>query len=547
MHLKSLYPPVPATPDVNFHQLLWTSPLPIPVSDYVVHIDGVTGRKRTRNEFYEEVRDGATALGSSLGLSRENGDLVAIYSTNSLEYMTLIHSCFVLGVPFALISAFSTPYELVHSLKTARPTRLFIHPSLHQRAVVAAKECGLPLDRVYALQGSIPDSPSFWHLIQDVRVRGIARVPVKAVSKTALAYLVFSSGTGGLPKAVMISHGNLAFTLAALMVYVQEEMKLNAAPKPPPHLTWIAALPFHHSYGLHMFCLRGFIFPTTFVILPKWDTDQVLACIPKYRITMLPLVPSVAHQLVYSKKFASADLTSITNVLCGAAALPPELACLKPAKGVIPGVEPINGSCGILLPGMEAKLLKEDGSPAGVNEPGELWLRGGNVAMGYYNDEQATRETFIDGWVRTGDQLRADATGTLYFVDRIKDTLKISGVQVSPTEIEVVLRTHPSGFVIDVSVAGIAGSRTSDEKVPRAWVVLSEEGRRQNARTVARDLQEWVKMKLSSTKWLRGGVEFVDEIPKLPTGKVLRRVLQSRFQQEQKAQLDSEIRMSSRL
>ena len=85
---------------------------------------------------------------------------------------------------------------------------------------------------------------------------------------------------------------------------------------------------------------------------------------------------------------------------------------MKPSKSVIPGVEPVNGSCGILLPGMEAQILREDGSQAGVNEPGELWLRGPNVALGYYNNESATRDTFIDGWVRTGDQVRADASGT---------------------------------------------------------------------------------------------------------------------------------------
>ena len=89
MYLKSLYPPVPPTPDVNYHELLFTSPMPVAVSDYVLHIDGLTGRKRTRNEFYDEVRDGATALSTAvadggLGLSNEKGDIVAIYSLNSL-------------------------------------------------------------------------------------------------------------------------------------------------------------------------------------------------------------------------------------------------------------------------------------------------------------------------------------------------------------------------------------------------------------------------------------------------------------------------------
>ncbi|KAH8104506.1 hypothetical protein BXZ70DRAFT_904699 [Cristinia sonorae] len=558
MYLKSLYPPVPSTPDVNFHELLFTSPLPVPIPEYTLHIDGLTGRSRTRNEFYEEVRDGATALATptqqgGLGLSSENGDVVAIYSTNSLEYMTLIHACLVIGVPFTLLSAFYTPYELAHAVKTTKPSRIFAHPSLLGKVETAAKDIGLPSQRIYLLEGTAPGKESFAGVLQQVRARTLARVPVKPVKKDSIAYLMFSSGTGGLPKAVMISHGNLAFTLAALVVYVKEEMKLNASPTPPPHLTWVAALPFHHSYGLHMFCLRGFIFPTTFVILPRWDTEQVLDAIPRYRVSMLPLVPSVAHQLVFSKKFANADLSSITNVLCGAAALPPVVrkklsgltksaiaegygiteatlsACLQPAPGVIPGVEPVLGSCGILLPGMEARILREDGSDADVNEPGELWLRGRNVAMGYYNNEQATKETFVDGWLRTGDSLRANANGTFFFVDRLKDTLKISGAQVSPTEIEDVLRSHPSGFILDVSVAGVPGTRSEDEKVPRAWIVLSDEGKRIGEHVVAKELDEWVKTNLSSFKWLRGGIEVVDEIPKLSTGKVLRRALQQKY------------------
>lgn len=98
------------------------------------------------------------------------------------------------------------------------------------------------------------------------------------------------------------------------------------------------------------------------------------------------------------------------------------------------------------------------------------------------------------------------------FVDRLKDTLKVSGVQVSPTELEVVLRAHSGGYITDVSVAGVSGGRTVDEKVPRAWIVLNDEGKRKGGDTVARELDVWVKGNLSSYKWLRGGIEAVDEV-----------------------------------
>lgn len=170
----------------------------------------------------------------------------SLHAQRLQEYMTLLHSCFVIGVPFALISAYSTPYELLHSLRTARPTRIFVHPSLFARAIAAAKNIGCSPHHIYLLEGNIPGMTTFSDLLLRVRQEDIPRVPIQPVKKNTLAYLVFSSGTSGLPKgkgplhspsekghdispiAVMISHGNLSFTLAAFMVYVQAEMKLQA-------------------------------------------------------------------------------------------------------------------------------------------------------------------------------------------------------------------------------------------------------------------------------------------------------------------------------
>jgi len=131
-----------------------------------------------------------------------------------------------------------------------------------------------------------------------------------------------------------------------------------------------------------------------------------------------------------------------------------------------------------------------------------------------------------DGWLRTGDRFRVDETGTFFYEDRMKDTLKISGAQVSPAEIEKTLLTQPDKLITDAAVAGVEGGRTSDERVPRAWVVLSDEGKKLGEQEVTARLMKWTQEKLSRYKWLKGGIGFVDEIPKSPTGKVLRRVLQ---------------------
>lgn len=255
-------------------------------------------------------------------------------------------------------------------------------------------------------------------------------------------------------------------------------------------------------------------------------------------------------------------MNSVTMVGSGGAYLPPQLAdqvcarfpdvprvtegyglseftiavAMKPVPGMLNGrAKNKPGSAGILAPGVEARIVRPDGSLAGPNEPGELLIRGGSATLGYKGNDKATRETFVDGWVRTGDRMRFDEDEVLFFEDRTKDTLKISGMQVSPVEIENTILAQPDKLITDVSVAGVSGGRTSDERIPRAWVVLSPAGAALGEKEVVSRLNAWVQEHLSRYKWLRGGIGIVEAIPKSPTGKVLRRVLVEGYEKEVKA------------
>ncbi|KAF8887154.1 hypothetical protein BD779DRAFT_1672910 [Infundibulicybe gibba] len=395
MYIKSPYPNIPPLPTTNSHDIFFNQPEQAEWPDYTVHIDSATGFKRTRREFNERVRDGATALGApvsagGLGLrGGDHGEMIGIMSENAMDYATLVHSLLVITTPFALISSYSTPFELKHALNLSKPTRLFVAAEYIPLVLPLAREIGISPHKIYVLGGHARGWRSFSEMIDDARAKQIPR----------------------------------------------------------------------NLFGLS----RGILW---LICLLQW----------------------------YERS-----------------------------------TERMHGSTS---PGMEARIIRDDGSEAEVNEIGELYLKGENVALGYWNNETASQETFVDGWLRTGDKFRFNENGYFYYADRSKDTLKVSGSQVSPVEIENVLLAHPRRLIIDATVAGVSGGRTSDERVPRAWVVLSGEGEKAGASAVIRELEAWHQENLSKFKWLRGGIEIVKEIPKSPTGKTLRRVLQDRYEQQ---------------
>ncbi|KAF9451831.1 acetyl-CoA synthetase-like protein [Macrolepiota fuliginosa MF-IS2] len=566
MHLQSPYPDPPTLPELNSHHIILKRPDQAEWPDYTLHIDAITGERRKYKEFVKRVDDLATALGAplsqgGLGLKAEDGEIIGIVSENCMDYVTLVHSCLMIATPFALISSYSTPFELKHALTLSKATRLFVDANLLTTLLPVAKEAGIPSDKIYLLRGEASGFKSVQDFVNDTNKKNIPFVGIRPVKNDTLAYLVFSSGTSGLPKAVMISHGNINFSIAQSMVMAQATLEVYTPPPPPTPEgipCTLAFLPLHHTYGLHTYTFRAFLAPSTFVILGKWDIKTTLAVIPKYKITAIALIPSAIHQLVNYPDIHEANLSTIQTLGSGAAYLPPELATklsalvpkqstltegygmseatiaaiTQPFPGSLGGkMKRINGSTGVLLPGMEARLLRDDGSAAGVNEPAELWLKSPNVALGYWNNEKADRETFVNGWLRTGDKFRVDEEGYFFFADRAKDTLKVSGIQVSPVEIEDVLLANPRKLITDATVAGVSGhGRTSDEKVPHAWVVLSQRGKKLGAQAVIKELENWHKKNLSKYKWLRGGIEIIDEIPKSPTGKTLRRVLQDQYE-----------------
>ncbi|KAJ6459596.1 hypothetical protein C8R45DRAFT_1221328 [Mycena sanguinolenta] len=569
MYIKSSFPPLPPLPEVNIHHVMFGRPDQAEWPDYTIQIEEKTGRKRTYKEMQNRIELGATALGAKvsdggLGLSGDDGEIIGLLGDNSLDYIDIVLSLLRVTTPFALISTYSTRFELVHALKLTKATRLFVDAKLLKNVLSAIEDPDVHLtsDKIYILSGQFKGRQSFGQIIQAVKHKKIPIEPIRPATKDTLAYLVMSSGTSGLPKAVMITHGNVICSMfqGIVMAQVSEPYSTVKARMKDVHPITICPLPMFHSYGLHVYILRATLAPATYVIHEKWNTSQYLRAVAKYKATHMALVPSMVHAVVNHPDVKTTDLSSVIAVNSGAAYLPQQLAArmgslldktsevsqgyglsegtiaalTRPMEGMLGMGKPPPNTTGILLPGLDGRIVRDDGTDAEPGEVGELWLRGGNVVPGYWNNPAANAATFIDGWLRTGDQFRADEKGYFFFADRGKDTLKVSGVQVSPKEIEDVLFAHPDKLISDVTVAGVSGGRTADEKVPRAWIVLSSAGKKKGAPAVIKALEEWHQESLSKYKWLRGGIEIVKEIPKSPTGKTMRRVLQDQYERRAK-------------
>jgi 4-coumarate--CoA ligase len=182
-----------------------------------------------------------------------------------------------------------------------------------------------------------------------------------------------------------------------------------------------------------------------------------------------------------------------------------------------------------MFPNMRAKYISATGTELGPGETGELWLAGPNVFKGYWKNPSATADSITpDGYFKTGDVGFQDAESNFYITDRVKELIKYKGFQVAPAELEGKLLEHPN--ILDVAVIGVEDAENHTEH-PRAYVVPGEQGRGEEH---ARAIVEWFAGRVANHKRLRGGVHFVDEIPKSASGKILRRVLKERAVEEGK-------------
>ncbi|MFL0278135.1 long-chain-fatty-acid--CoA ligase [Mycobacterium sp. SMC-19] len=477
----------------------------------------------TRTRSFREVADRVARLAGALkDQGVQPGDRVAILALNSDNYLESL-----LAVPWAdaVLNPVNTRWgvqEIAYSLADCQSSVLIVDDKF--APIVPALREGYRDLRTVIYCGDGPTPAGM--LCYEALAAGYPAVPDVRRGHDALAGLFYTGGTTGFPRGVMLSHGNVvASTLgaAACGLFRAGGVYLHVAPM------------FHLAdfIGGSVQTLLG----GTHVVLPAFDVEVVLDVIERHRITGITLVPAMIQAIVDNPETKARDVSSVESILYGASPIAEELLVRAvetfPSAGFTQayGMTELAGLATLLLPGdHRAGRFKSAGRPlphtevrvidAGAEEAergavGEVAVRGGNVMQGYWNCPDQTAAAIVDGWMRTGDVGYMDAGGYLYVVDRMKDMIITGGENVYSIEVENALSAHPA--VRDCAVIGLPDDQWG-ERV-HAVVVLHD-----GAGVAADELRDHVKTSIAGYKAPRS-VEFIDALPRTPTGKVLKREL----------------------
>jgi len=447
--------------------------------------------------------------------------VVAVMAPNCPEYGIVFHAVALAGGIVTTINPTYTAGEVHHQLVDSGATRLVTVPMFLETATEALADTGVK--EVYV----IGDAEGHASISSVVGSPLADQVPVDLDDVVVLPY---SSGTTGLSKGVMLTHRNLVSNI---------EQSLGAITISDDD-AFVAVLPFFHIYGMQVLMNMGLRAGATIVTMPRFDLEQFLSLHQEHKLTRAFVAPPMVVALAKHPLVDNYDLSALKLVFSGAAPLSAELAAECGARldcEVVQGygmteLSPVThatpmgmfkaGSVGLTIPSTETRIVDPlSGDDLGVDQDGEVWVRGPQVMKGYLNNDAATKATIDDdGWLHTGDIGHVDADGHLYVVDRLKELIKYKGFQVPPAELEALLLTHPQ--VADAAVIGIPDDEAGE--IPAAYVVL-----RPDQDVSAADIQAFVADKVANYKQVRR-VTFVDAVPKSASGKILRRVLRDQAQ-----------------
>ncbi|KHN97439.1 AMP-dependent synthetase/ligase [Metarhizium album ARSEF 1941] len=448
---------------------------------------------------------------------------------------------------YSAASSASTPADLAGQINDGPGRVLVCSDDLRPLAEAAAGAAGLPLRNVLVLKSHprlelrSADGSAACDFRQGLEWPRITD-PEELEHRTIC--ILYSSGTTGLPKGVRVSHTNMV--AEAVLPSTQNRPVFEQWEKEgrPFEGRTLGHLPAAHIAGVQGYFVSPFYEGSCVYWMPKFNFDDFIRYCAELRITHLFSVPPI-YMAIAKHPAVKDQLKHLRYAVSGAAPLNGEtqeaasrklpsdaylaqIWGMSESTGTVtnlaPDRSPTNSALGYLLPNITLRLVDEDENDVKPGEAGEAWLKGPVITKGYHNNAEANKSSFsADGWFKTGDILRVEEH-QLYIVDRKKELIKYKGLQVAPAELEGILIAHPA--VVDAAVVGVAHD---GDELPRAYVVVAPAAR---GKITEDELKDHVKSQVSRHKQLRGGVVFVDEVPRSPSGKILRRQLRDRHKTE---------------
>jgi O-succinylbenzoate-CoA ligase len=485
-------------------------------------VDVATGRRFTYRELNARTNKVANAL---LAAGVKKGDRVALLLMNSPEFIETFLAVAKIGAVNVPLNWRLVPDELSFILSDSGATTL-VYGGAFDAAVAELHERGASATAVTTwVRHGAADTPAWATSFDSFMEAQPDHEPELGGVDDDLLYIMYTSGTTGLPKGVMHSHRTAAW--AVITINATADLRYGDR--------YFVVLPLFHvgaltpaTGALH----RG----VTMVILEQFDPRLMWKVIADERCTTGLAVPAMLNFMLQTKDDA-VDTSSLRWILSGASPVPVSLIKAYEGLGIeIHQVYGLTESCGpaclvspedaLVRAGStgkaffhtEVRVVRPDGTDTDADEPGEVTVRGDHVMVGYWNRPEATAEAVRDGWLHTGDVAIRDADGFIYIHDRIKDMIISGGENIYPAEIENVLLQHPG--VADVAVIGQSSAKWGES--PLAVVVKKDPALTET------DVVEFAKGKLAGYKLPKAAV-FVDVIPRNPSGKALKRTLREQF------------------
>ena len=466
---------------------------------------------------YAELADRSLRLAHGLiSLGVRRGDRVGIFAPNHQAHLESLFACNLLGAIWVpLHFRFSAP-ELVHAINESGCVVLIFAPEGAATIDRLRPELGV---RTYIATANAPAHTEDYEQL----IAKADRAPIdREVTADDICLICYTSGTTGLNKGVVLTHGNMVanvYNVLSRSDYISTDIMLTAAP-------------LFRMGGLGMLT-PVFFKGATCVILAGWDADKAIEMIEHHRVSVLFNGPKQFEQIARSPKFATADLTSIRYCICGGDVVSPELIQTYLDRGITfqqgyglteaspacllldeTDVMERNGSAGSALLLNEIRVVREDMTDVDPGEIGELVLRGPNVMKGYWERGDLDEHVFAGGWLHTGDAARLDEDGFVFIVDRVKDAMLLGFEKVYPSEIERVLAGHPA-----VNEAAVVSYEQGGRERPVAFVVLKA-----GHKTPVDGLAFFCWQRLSPDR-VPSEVRIVTELPRNPNAKLMRRKL----------------------